>query len=800
MTERPEKMNVLRRSLSVLAAVAVAGVSLLSAPSPASAEDSHGLLLPCTLEDLELQYKDSVRILSHADTFGPKGDLVPVGNDSDIDLPAQVEYTKRWALTVETSVSGGVEVAKIVGAAIQASIATQVVTETATKVSVSLKIPPRSIGYVQAYARTSLIVFENVQHVAVLNMGFHGLWCMRGTWTTYRWAKVPVSSIVCVWYSPATKCSREVLLAGGGGGAAPGGGTAAPPPGPQPVTSVYGLADGTLMRASDSGRIYKMVGGAPVWQATCADSICAGEVRPTTQAVVDAGPSTPRNGSSAIDQRGRVYLFVGGAPIWQDSCGAPVTCGSPVKISDWSIDARDHMSQTPADGQLVQARSDGTDLPVAVTAGGALIPFQSPQEVMDAGFGSDWPSKVVAISGNSYNLLGFTPADGTLVQGSGAGGPTPVAMVLGNARINFSTPQEVIDAGYGANWASKVRAIPARHFHAMPTVPRDGTLVQGSNGSTPVAAMVGSARVNFANPQELIDAGYGTDWASKVRAIPERAFNEIRTSLIDGTRIGRAGGGSQGGIVGGAVVPFASDAELNEAGYANKPLYWVPPRVWDSLPTKIANGTRIGRAGGGSQGAITGGAVVAFASEAELAQAGYADKPLFLIPPRVWDSLPTKIADGTRIGRAGGTSQAAVVGGAVVPFVSEAELSQAGYSSKLLLWVPPRVWDSLPTKIADGTRIGRAGGTSQAAVVGGAVVPFVSEAELTQTGYASKTLYWIPPRVWDGTPTNIADGTLIKAPDSSAVWLVTGGRRTASTATGTVWTVPARVVATIPVA
>jgi hypothetical protein len=211
-------------------------------------------------------------------------------------------------------------------------------------------------------------------------------------------ARVPVAFGIChrpVLLTLAEACSHGVGRVGRGPGT---GGTAPPtPPAPQPVTDVRNVADGTVLATTDTKRIYKMVGGAPVWQATCDDRICEPQSRPTTQAVINAGPATPRNGSSAVDQRGKVYLFVGGAPLWQDSCAAPVNCGTPVKVSDWSIDARDHMNRLPADGNLVQAVANGTDLPVAATLGGALVTFATPQEVIETGHGANWASKVRAV-------------------------------------------------------------------------------------------------------------------------------------------------------------------------------------------------------------------------------------------------------------------------------------------------------------------------------------------------------------------------------------------------------------------
>ncbi|MCA2230140.1 hypothetical protein [Nonomuraea aurantiaca] len=558
-----------------------------------------------------------------------------------------------------------------------------------------------------------------------------------------------------------------------------------------------------MLHTTDTQRIYKMVGGAPVWQSTCADNICQPQPQPTTQAVINAGPATPRNGASAINQQGAIYLFVGGAPIWQDSCAAPVSCGTPVKVSTWSIDARDHMNQVPADGNLVQSKAGAVDLPVAMTIGGALMPFASEQEVIDVGQGSNWRERVVAISANSYNLLGFNPVDGTLVQGTGGGKSGPVAMVVGGAFIPFASAQEVIDVGQGSNWASKVRAIPLRIYDARPRMPCDSTLIQGTSGGTssPVATVVGGARVNFASEREVIDSGYGTDWPSKVRAIPLRAFNELRDDMpSDGTLV-QGQGTAVAAIIGGARVNFASEQELLDSGYRGD---WrptvriIPPRVFNAMSTTISDGTRIGRSGSTSEAAVVGGAKVAFISGAERDAAGYGSRPLQVIPARVWDALPTQISDGTRIGRSGSTSEAAVVGGAKVAFISGAERDAAGYGSRPLQVIPARVWDALPTQISDGTRIGRSGSTSEAAVVGGAKVAFISGAERDAAGYGSRPLQVIPARVWDALPTQISDGTYVKSPDSASVWLINTGHRTLVQQTGNVQVIPTRVLDAIP--
>ncbi|MEV7372550.1 hypothetical protein AB0O51_16915 [Streptomyces sp. NPDC090301] len=697
-------------------------------------------------------------------------------NATGAAIPMKATYGEKISLSVETSVGGSVEAEKVVKIALEAGWSQTVVKETTETNEYSPIVQPGTYLHLQPFVTNLYVLYEaaNIEMMYWMSI----VWCRGNDTPSHRVAKIPVAETMCMWTGPAgTHCPPEGRGRRGGGGAPPPGGTPAPPAGPAPVTSVHGLADGTLLSTTDTGRIYKMVGGAPVWQATCGDGICTTTPRPTTQAVINAGPATPRNGATVIDQRGRVHLFVGGAPLWQETCAAPVTCGTPVKVSSWSVDARDHMNTLPADGQLVQAKAGSTDLPVAATVGGALIPFASPQEVIDSGHGGNWAAKVVAISPGSYHNLGAIPADGTLVQGAAGGVSTPVAMILGGAALPFDSPQEVIDSGYGTNWASKVQGIPARHFHTLPSIPKDGTLIQGSLGSTPVAAIMGGGRVNFGSPQEVIDSGFGTDWASKVRAVPSRAFSALPTRIVDGTRLAKAGATSEAAVIGGARVDFHTEAERDAAGYGDKPRHVVPARVWDAMTTEIAEGTRLAKAGATSEAAVIGGARVDFHTEAERDAAGYGDKPRQVVPARVWDAMSTRIADGTLLGRSDNTAQGAVVGGAVVAFQSMEELEAAGYGAEPLLIVPPRVWDSMGTKIADGTRLAKSGATSEAAVIGGARVDFHTEAERDAAGYGDNPRQVIPARVWDAMITRIADGTRIKDAGSTGQAAIVGGAK-----------------------
>lgn len=141
-----------------------------------------------------------------------------------------------------------------------------------------------------------------------------------------------------------------------------------------------------------------------------------------------------------------------------------------------------------------------------------------------------------------------------------------------------------------------------------------------------------------------------------------------------------------------------------------------------------------------------------------------------------------------------------VVGGAWVPFWTMAELEETGYQDYPVHLIPGRVLDALPRAIGDGALVKKPGQDRIGVVVGGAWVPFQSMAELIEAGYKDHLVNLVPGRVLDALPTAIGDGAKIKAPDSPAVWLVTGGRRALAGAGGVVWTVPSRVVHAIPIA
>ncbi|MEW9548349.1 hypothetical protein, partial [Nonomuraea sp. NPDC050783] len=218
------------------------------------------------------------------------------------------------------------------------------------------------------------------------------------------------------------------------------------------------------------------------------------------------------------------------------------------------------------------------------------------------------------------------------------------------------------------------------------SVPVDGTrLAALDNGNRQYNVLGG-----VPDPADACPGGSGCD-----RAVAVNQYS-VDHLLLDGTRVKDEGSSGQAAIVGGARVAFQSMEELNGAGYGDKPMLVIPNRLWKQLTTRIADGTRIKNAGSTTQAAIVGGARVPFQSMEELNGAGYGDKPMQVIPARVYEALPTRIADGTFIRKPNAPQIGMVVTGGRVTFPTADDLRRNGHGDKPILTVPARVFDAMP--------------------------------------------------------------------------------------------------------
>ncbi|GAA4465731.1 hypothetical protein GCM10023170_075570 [Phytohabitans houttuyneae] len=275
----------------------------------------------------------------------------------------------------------------------------------------------------------------------------------------------------------------------------------APPTGPPPVTSVNGLADGTVLVTSDTGRVYRMVGGAPIWISSCANNLCPNP-RPTTQAVINAGPAVPRDAATASDEAGNVFKFVGGAPIHLSSCS--VGCGSPVPITASSIVNYDHMRPKPADGATAKDEAGN----VFKFVGGAPIHLSS------CSVGCGTPVPITAWSVATYEHMRPVPADGATAKDEAGN----VFKFVGGAPIHLSS------CSVGCGNPVPVTGWSIATLEHMSAVPDDGSTIRDEAGNifkfaggAPI--LLASCAVGCGNPVPI--TGWSVATLEHMKPVPD---------------------------------------------------------------------------------------------------------------------------------------------------------------------------------------------------------------------------------------------------------------------------------------
>ncbi|WP_053720223.1 CHAP domain-containing protein [Saccharothrix sp. NRRL B-16348] len=246
-----------------------------------------------------------------------------------------------------------------------------------------------------------------------------------------------------------------------------------------------GLSDGTFVRDADTGAVYRIAGGAPLYVSTWS---AFGGSQPSmnlSHAAVLALPQYPRDGTFVVGTaRGEVYRFAGGAPLYVSTWSAFGGSQPTVAVDQAAIDNAgagdvwDHVRYHPADGTFVTGTARGE---VYRFAGGAPVyvstwdRFGGPQTTVAV----DQAALDNAGAGSVWNHARYHPADGTFVVGTARGevyrfaGGAPLYV---SAWDRFGGPQPTVgvddaaldNAGAGSVW-NHIRSHPA-----------DGTLVNGS--------------------------------------------------------------------------------------------------------------------------------------------------------------------------------------------------------------------------------------------------------------------------------------------------------------------------------
>src|SRR5262249_5782618 len=130
--------------------------------------------------------------------------------------------------------------------------------------------------------------------------------------------------------------------------------------------------NGTMIRSAQTGAIYMEAGGARLYVSRCAGfGGCAGVVNVGQWAIGNAGTalshlnSVPVNGTMIRSaQTGAIYMVAGGAPLYMSSCADFGGCAGLVNIDQWAIGnagtALSHLNSVPANGTFLRSGARGT--------------------------------------------------------------------------------------------------------------------------------------------------------------------------------------------------------------------------------------------------------------------------------------------------------------------------------------------------------------------------------------------------------------------------------------------------------
>lgn len=255
--------------------------------------------------------------------------------------------------------------------------------------------------------------------------------------------------------------------------------------GPQPTTTLPAAqfdalraqpADNAIVRGSRSGEIYRMVGGAPIYQSSCEPG-CDPHVNIDDAAIANAGAGgvwnhIARHPGDAATARavetGRVYKSLGGAFVYLYTCDPG--CGTPASVNQGTIDAIGgtgafrFLRKHPADGATLRAVETGR---IYKIAGGAPIYLNS----CDAGCGLPVGLNQRAVDEGGLGALRTLPLDGTTLRAADTG---RIYKVVGGTAFWLST----CDAGCGTPVTVMQAIIDSNGDGHLRPSPLDGTTVR----------------------------------------------------------------------------------------------------------------------------------------------------------------------------------------------------------------------------------------------------------------------------------------------------------------------------------
>ncbi len=295
------------------------------------------------------------------------------------------------------------------------------------------------------------------------------------------------------------------------------------------------LADGTFVRVTGTAAVYRIVGGAPVRVSSWASF---GSTNPV--AVVDAPQfarlrPVPADGTYLKDSStGAMYRTAGGSPLQISKADAPTMPGwgaSPVwTVDHWALVQGDHLLPVPADRTQV-CRVDTHDC--FVIAGGAPMAVPATATGQVPGWSSRPRTVVSSAEFASWAHLRPVPADGTLLcDGSTM---TCYSTVDGAPLV---TP--AVDARRLPGWTATA-AVTVPHLEFTREVhlrgaPRDGTVLCPLDQKT-CFVVAGRAPLAISPAAAAAVPALSTTGAARVSSYEFLHPVHLRLRPVDGTLI-----------------------------------------------------------------------------------------------------------------------------------------------------------------------------------------------------------------------------------------------------------------------
>ncbi|MGW3963210.1 hypothetical protein ACWED2_25565 [Amycolatopsis sp. NPDC005003] len=312
----------------------------------------------------------------------------------------------------------------------------------------------------------------------------------------------------------------------------------------------------------------------------------------------------------------------------------------------------DRMPQTPRPGTVLRNPAGGG---LYVVAGGAKLLFTSMDDFHNAGHGdSGW----INVPGSALDRLPNTPANGTLLRNNVSGA---VYVFAGGAKLQFSSMDELTQAGYGAGWVNA----PTDYLASLGSAPTSPVILRTASDGA-IYAVTGGAKFRFSSPDDFHNAGYGDGaWVSAPTA-PVAALGSVPA---DRSLVRDPANGAIYVMAGGAKQYFDSWDEYLALGYRENTWVNLPGGVASSFGNTPKDGSVL-RGADGKVYVVAGGALFWFKTGEEYAAAGHTDNDWVNVSASALSHLAGAPADGTLLKQTGNPQIWKVVGGKRTPVAS----------------------------------------------------------------------------------------------------------------------------------